>query len=139
MTNTYKTNLNLQRIDLGLLILRVAFAGMLLSHGFPKFLKFFGSDPIKFSDPMGFGEVFSFSFAVFAEFFCSLFIIFGFLTRLATIPIIITMAVVVFVVWLPEGFGKMELALSYLMVFMVLFVTGGGKYSLDYYIRNNKK
>lgn len=138
MKNTYKTNLNLRSIDFGLLLMRIAFAGLLLTHGFPKFLKFFGDDAIKFADPLGFGEVFSFSFAVFAEFICSVFILFGFLTRLATIPILITMTVVVFAVWLPEGFGKMELPLAYLLAFLVLFFTGGGKYSVDFYLSKNK-
>ncbi len=136
--STYKTNLNLQNIDLGLLILRIAFSGFLLTHGVLKFVKFFGNEPIKFADPLGFGEVFTFSFAVFAEFFCALFVLFGFLTRIAVIPIIITMLTVVFVVWLPEGFGKMEMPLLYLSAFIVLLITGGGKYSVDFLLGKGK-
>lgn len=137
--NTYKTNLNLPNIDLGLLLLRITFCSFLLTHGYPKFLKFFGAEPITFGDPLGFGEIFTFSFAVFAEFFCSVFVLFGFLTRLAAIPIIITMLTVVFVVWLPEGFGKMEMPLLYLSGFTVLLITGGGKYSVDFFIGKGRK
>ncbi|AVR46331.1 DoxX family protein [Christiangramia fulva] len=139
MKNSYRTILNLQNIDFGLLIMRIAFTCSLLTHGFPKFLKFFGPDEIKFGDPLGFGELTTFSFAVFAEFFCSLFVLFGFLTRIATIPIIITMAIVVFVVWLPEGFGKMEMPFLYLSAFTVLLITGGGKYSVDFLLEKGKK
>ena len=43
--------------DLGLLILRVAGSGLLLSaHGIPKLMKYFGEDPIQFGNPIGIGS-----------------------------------------------------------------------------------
>ena len=46
MINTYKTNLNLKNVDLGLLIFRIAIAALMLNHGFPKLLDFFSSEKI---------------------------------------------------------------------------------------------
>ena len=138
MTNTYRTNLNLKNVDLGLLIFRLAIAALMLTHGFPKFLDFFGSDEIKFGDPIGLGEQLSFSLAVFAEFICSLFIMAGFLTRFAAIPIIITMAVAALIVHVPDGFGRQELPLLYMFGFILLVFTGAGKYSLDFLLQNKK-
>lgn len=138
MTNTYRTNLNLKNVDLGLLIFRLAIAALMLTHGFPKLLDFFSADEIKFGDPIGLGEQLTFSLAVFAEFICSVFIIAGFLTRFAAIPIIITMAVAALIVHVPDGFGKQELPLLYMFGFILLVFTGAGKYSVDFLLQNKK-
>ncbi|PTX43130.1 putative oxidoreductase [Christiangramia gaetbulicola] len=136
--NSYKTNLNLVNVDIGLLIFRMAIAALMLTHGFPKLLKFFGPEEIVFADPLGLGETISFTLAVFAEFICSVFIIFGFLTRFSAIPIVITMAVAAFIVHAPDGFGKQELPILFMFGFLLLVICGGGKYSLDYLLQNKK-
>ncbi len=136
--NSYKTNLNLLNVDIGLLIFRIAISGLMLTHGFPKLLTLFGPDEIKFADPLGLGETVSFTLTVFAEFICSAFIIFGFLTRFSAIPIVITMAVAAFIVHVPDGFGKQELPLLFMFGFLLLAICGGGKYSLDYLLQNRK-
>ncbi|MCM8570146.1 DoxX family protein [Gramella jeungdoensis] len=139
MKNTYTTNLDLRSLDFGLLIFRVAIAGLMLTHGFSKFTRFFGIEEITFGDPLGFGQTFTFTFAVFAEFFCSVLIIFGFLTRIAAIPLIITMGVAALVVHMPDGFGKQELPLLYMFGFILLLFSGPGKYSLDFFLGKRKK
>ncbi|TBW29167.1 DoxX family protein [Gramella sp. KN1008] len=139
MKTSYTTNLNLQHTDIGLLIFRIGIAGLMLTHGVPKLMRFFGPDEISFGDPLGFGPVVTFTFAVLAEFVCSVFIIFGFLTRFAAIPLILTMAVAALVVHIPDGFGKQELPLLYMFGFILLFFTGGGKYSLDFILSKRKK
>lgn len=136
--NTYKTNLNLWNVDLGLLIFRIVVSGLMLTHGYPKLLKFFGEEEINFADPIGLGVDLSFGFAVFSEFVCSIFIIFGFLTRFAAIPVFITMAVATFIVHASDGFGKQELPILFMVSFLLLILCGGGKYSLDYFIQNKK-
>jgi len=138
MTNTYRTNLNLKNVDLGLLIFRVAIAALMLTHGVPKLLDFFGPDEIKFGDPIGLGENLSFTLVVFAEFICAVFILLGFLTRFAAIPIIITMAVAALIVHMPDGFGKQELPLLFMFGFILLAFTGAGKYSVDFFLQNKK-
>ena len=139
MRNSYLTNLDLPKVDIGLLLFRIAIAGLMLTHGTPKLLRFFGSEEISFADPLGLGEPLTFTFAVFAEFICSVLILIGLGTRLAVIPLIITMAVVVFVVHPEDGFGRQELPLLYLAGFVLLFFTGSGKYSLDHYFLAQKK
>ncbi|WP_231896404.1 DoxX family protein [Gramella sp. MAR_2010_147] len=131
--------MNLRNVDLGILIFRIAIATLMLTHGYPKLIDFFGSDELKFADPIGLGEEISYTLVVFAEFVCSVFIVLGFLTRFAAIPLIITMAVAAFIVHVPDGFMKQELPILYMFGFILLAFTGGGKYSLDFYINKNKK
>lgn len=138
MKNTYSTNLNLSHVDIGLFIFRIGISALMLTHGYPKLLRFFGSEEIAFADPLGMGEVASFTFAVFAEFICSILIILGFGTRLAAIPLIGTMAVAALIVHMPDGFGRQELPLLYLVGYILLFFTGGGKYSLDWFLLKKK-
>ena len=139
MKNTYSTNLNLRHVDIGLLIFRIGIAGLMLTHGTPKLIRAFSGEEVSFADPLGMGQVLSFTFTIFAEFICSVLIILGLGTRLAAIPLIITMTVVAFVVHLDDGFGRQELPLLYLAGFILLFFTGGGKYSLDWYFLSRKK
>jgi len=139
MKNTYSTNLNLRHVDIGLLIFRIGIAGLMLTHGTPKLIRAFSGEEVSFADPLGMGQVLSFTFTIFAEFICSVLIILGLGTRLAAIPLIITMTVVAFVVHLDDGFGRQELPLLYLAGFILLFFTGGGKYSLDWYFLSRKR
>ena len=137
--DSYKTNINLLNADIGLLIFRISISILMLMHGWPKLLKFFGSDEISFADPIGLGETLTFSLAVFSEFFCALFIIFGFITRFAALPLITTMFVAALIVHMPDGFSKQELPLLYMFGFILLAFTGPGKYSMDYFIRNKNR
>jgi putative oxidoreductase len=139
MKNSYSTNLDLPKVDIGLLIFRIAISGLMLTHGTPKLLRFFGGEEITFADPLGLGETLTFTFAVFAEFICAGLVLIGLGTRLAVIPLIITMAVVAFVVHPEDGFGRQELPLLYFAGFVLLFFTGSGKYSLDHFFLAKKK
>ncbi|HLT07468.1 MAG TPA: DoxX family protein [Cyclobacteriaceae bacterium] len=117
-------------VDVALLLLRVASALMIATHGWPK-LSNFSEYLSRFADPLGLGPAVSLQATIFAEFFCALLVALGLLTRLALIPLIITMAVVAFIVHGQDAFGDKELALLYLFIFVSLFITGPGKYSLD--------
>ena len=139
MKNTYSTNLSLPKVDLGLLIFRLGISGLMLTHGIPKLIRFFGSEEIVFGDPLGLGEVTTFTLAVIAEFVCSILIILGLGTRLAVIPLILTMAVVAFIVHVPDGFSRQELPLLFLFGYILLFFTGSGKFSLDWYFLSKQK
>ena len=139
MRNTYSTSLSLPQVDIGLLIFRIGISVLMLTHGVPKLLKFFGSEEIVFGDPLGLGQVTTFSLAVFAEFVCAVLVLIGLGTRLAVIPIMITMAVAALIVHASDGFGRQELPLLYLFGFLLLFFTGSGKYSLDHYFLLSKK
>ena len=116
--------------DLALLILRVASSGMLLTHGIPKIQKLFAS-PIEFGDPIGVGPTLSLILALIGEVVAPVLIIVGFKTRLAAIPAFITMAVAGFIVHAEDGFGTKEKALLYALIFLVIYIAGAGKISID--------
>ncbi len=130
--NTFlRKTLPVANVNLGLLLLRVMAAGFMLVHGFPKLIQLFTGDPESFSSVMGMNPALSLLLAVFAEFLCSVFIILGLFTRLATIPLIITMAVAAFHVHSADPFAVKEKALLFLLIFTFLLLTGGGDYSID--------
>jgi len=58
----------------------------------------------------------------------------GLLTRMAVVPLIITMLVAAFVIHGGDPFKKMESALLYLIPFIVIFWQGAGKFSIDEFI-----
>ena len=116
--------------DFALLVLRVGVGVAMLTHGYPKFLKVLSGN-LSFGDPIGLGQEASLILTAFAEFVCSILLIIGLFTRFATIPLIITMAVVFFIVHGADDFGTREKAFLFLVSYLVLFFTGPGRYSLD--------
>lgn len=122
--------------DFALLILRtVSSAFMLFAHGLPKLNRLFSSGEINFADPLGIGTVPSLALAVFSEFFCSILVILGLFTRASLIPLIITMFVAGFVHHSADPFAQKEKALLFLLIYVFLFITGPGKYSLNRIIK----
>jgi putative oxidoreductase len=117
--------------DVSLLLLRVVASSFMLTHGLKKLAKYSDPEPLKFSDPLGISVSASLGLAVFAEFGCSILLILGLATRLSTIPLIITMLIIVFISHANDGFGKQELPLMYLLVYSVILISGPGKYSVD--------
>lgn len=126
-------------MDFALLIVRIAVAAFMLTHGYPKLMKLLAGGEIQFADPFGLGMYFSLVLAVFAEFFCSILVGLGIGTRLAAIPLIVTMSVAAFIAHSSDPFGRKELALLYLVVFVFLLFTGSGKFSVDYFISKKLK
>ena len=123
-------NLRPISLDLGLLLARVAAGGLMLLHGAPK-LFHFSERMDTFSNPIGLGSTLSLTLVVFAEFFCSVFLIVGAFTRLALIPLLINFIVIVFVVHRADSIKGKELEIFYLIVLAALFFTGPGKISID--------
>ena len=131
MKKLFRPTIKNQQLDVILLLVRITIGSFMLFHGITKFQTLFSSAPILFPDPLGIGATASLAFAVFAEVGCSVLILVGLATRFAVIPLIITMLIAAFVVLGTQGFVKQELALIYLLVYVTLFVTGSGKYSVD--------
>ena len=112
-----------------ILFVRLFFGALFFMHGLDKMTNF-NELSMSFPDVLGFGSYMSLMLSIFAEFCCSLFLIAGLLVRIMLIPMIIAMAVAFFDVhdaMMPEG----ELSLIYLIVFLVIYFTGPGRYSLD--------
>ena len=117
-------------VHVGLAILRILPSGFMLTHGFPKFQKLISGDT-EFLSLFGLGSAPTLFLTVIGEFICPILLIIGFKTRWAAIPSAITMAVAAFVVHSADPFGDKELALMYFTIFVVIFLLGPGKYSVD--------
>lgn len=124
--------------DLATLILRAIFGGMFIFHGWPKLANY--SNMVEmFNDPVSIGNEASVALVVFAEVFCGLFVLLGFLTRFSIIPIFITMLVAYFVAHKADPFMDKMLPFLYLFLCVVIFILGSGRYSLDAALSNRNK
>ena len=115
-----------------ILVVRVVFGVLFFMHGVDKMMNF-NTLVVGYPSVLGFGSYTTLMVTIFCEFCCSLFLIAGLLERVMTIPMILAMGVAFFDVhdaMMPEG----ELALIYLIIFIILFFTGPGKFSVDYLI-----
>lgn len=124
-------------VDLSMLLLRIGFGILMIPHGYAKFLSF-GEKQNEFMDFMGLGPSTSLVLAIFAELICSTLLVLGLFTRAATIPLIVTAIVITFMAHDGDVFGKAYGGFSYLLVYIVLLLTGPGKYSLDGLISSKK-
>lgn len=113
-----------------LLALRLLFGVLLLSHGMQKWANFDSLSAL-FPDPLGVGHSISLGLAIFAELACSIGFILGALYRLVLIPMIFTMGMAFFVIHGNDPFSLRELSLVYMVVFVLMFLTGPGKFSFD--------
>ena len=93
--------------NIGLLLLRIGFGGVMLTHGMPKLQKILAGD-FSFGDPIGIGSTASLILAVLCEVLFPILVIIGFKTRLSAIPVIITMAIAAFVVHAEDPFATKE-------------------------------
>ncbi|MEO0506766.1 MAG: DoxX family protein [Bacteroidota bacterium] len=117
-------------VHIGLAILRIVPSAFMLGHGYPKLQNLINGN-MEFPNPLGIGAAPSLFLTVIGEFLCPLLIIIGFKTRWAAIPAALTMAVAGLIFHGADPFGKKELALLYMIVFVVVFLLGPGKYSID--------
>ena len=123
-------NNHLRNVDLGLLALRFAGAGFMLTHGWGKFLKVIDGD-FTFGDPIGLGPTLSLILTAFAEFICSILILVGFKGRIASIFVMFTMLVAAFIRHADDPWRKKEFPLLYFFIFLAIFLMGTGKYGVD--------
>ena len=115
-----------------ILAVRLFFGVLFFVHGLDKLMNFAVLSET-YPSFFGLGSYMTLMLAVFSEFCCSLFLIAGLLERIMVLPMIVAMGVAFFDVhdaMMPEG----ELSLIYLVMFIILFFTGPGRYSLDYLI-----
>lgn len=84
-----------------------------------------------FPDPIGVGSALSFYLVIFAELICGLAITLGLLTRLASVPVMMTFIVAVFLVHGNDPFDVKQPAILYLVASLYFIVKGSGLFSLD--------
>lgn len=119
--------------DLTAFLLRLVFGGLFVYYGYSKIVAYDEILPM-FTDIIGIGPKLSFNLVIFAEFFCGLLIVIGLVTRLAVVPVFITMIVAYFIAHASDPFQVKNLAFLFLCLCPAVFVLGSGKFSLDYLI-----
>jgi putative oxidoreductase len=131
--------------DIAGLVLRVLLGVVMLPHGAQKLLGWFGGYGFSgtmgfFTDKMGIPAIFAF-LVIITEFFGSLALITGALTRLAAFGVGCVMLVGALMVHLPHGFfmnwaGKQqgegfEFHILAMAIAVALMIKGGGRWSVD--------
>tara|TARA_R110002126_G_C10479777_1_gene501802 strand:+ start:4096 stop:4566 length:471 start_codon:yes stop_codon:yes gene_type:complete len=126
-------------VSFSLLVLRIGISiSMIYLHGYPRLINFSKINS-EFADPLGIGTETSLALVVFAEFFCSLFLIFGLLTRWICVPLIITMIVATWIVNGVKDFIFQEKSFIYLICYSSLLICGSGYFSLDFKLFGKNK
>lgn len=118
--------------NLALLILRLFVGGMMLTHGIAK-LENYTAFREGFPDPIGWGAGLSLVMIILVEVGCSLMIVTGLLTRFAVIPLVFAM-IMAMTTHADMSVSGVELPLLYLGMYVVIFIAGPGKCSIDYLI-----
>jgi len=117
--------------NLAAFLLRIIFGSLIfINHGLPK-IRRFPELQSGFYDPFGISHQGSLLLVIFAEVFCAAFVVIGLFTRLAVIPLIITMVVVVFMSKQGQPLSKLELPVLFMGAFLAILFMGSGKYSVD--------
>lgn len=123
--------------DLAALFLRLILGCMFVRVGYMKLIAY-DQMLTMFGDPIGIGTKLSVILVIFAEFFCGILVTVGLQTRLSVMPIFITMVVAYFVAHAKDAFDMKALPFVYMLLSIVVFILGSGKYSIDSLIFRNK-
>lgn len=130
MSRLLSTKYSAGAFNLGMFILRVVLGLLVASHGYAKLIKFV-TLKYKFMNFMHLGSTTSLSLVIFAELICSVFLILGLFTRIASVFIIITMIVVVFIASQGNIFAQGERGAIYLAAAIMILLCGPGRISVD--------
>lgn len=130
MKKLFSTSYSAGAFNTALLLLRLMFGALLMHHGYGKLVNF-NETAQHMPSLFGMGGTLTAALVVFAEFFCALFVILGLFTRLACIPIIISMSYALAKSHNWDVFAQGEMAALYLGAFIVLVIIGPGKVSVD--------
>ena len=133
-------------LSLGLLCIRIIIGLLMAFYGYQKLINFetmaasdFWAKEVSF---LGMTGKLPLALTVFAEFFCSLFLIIGLFTRLSLVPLLICMGYIIAcvakfeVIYSGDNGMEMNTAFVYFVIYLGLLLTGPGNYSLDYKIAN---
>jgi putative oxidoreductase len=130
MKRILSTKYSAGAFNFAMLVLRLGLGVLMLSHGYTKLIHF-NEWKGSFINFIGLGSTLSLCLDIFAEFFCSIFLILGLFTRLAVIPILIAMSVALFKVHHGHLFADGERAAIYLACTITILFCGPGKISVD--------
>lgn len=144
MKKIFSNSIEPFNLSLGIFLIRIIIGVLMAFLGYEKLIHFnemaasdFWTKNVSF---LGMSGSIALGLTVFAEFFCSLLLTIGLFTRLSLIPLIICMGYIVvsiaqFSVLESGDHGtNVNTAFVYFVIYIGLFFTGAGKYSLDYLI-----
>ncbi|HSU29015.1 MAG TPA: DoxX family protein [Chitinophagaceae bacterium] len=116
--------------DLSALLLRLILGGLFIYHGY--FCIEHMNEYRPLSQPIiGIPGKLAYDLLMVFQLGCGILLCLGFLTRLAVLPITFMMVVAFFVAHKKDTFQVKELAFAYMLLSVVVFIMGSGKYSLD--------
>lgn len=140
MKNLFAVRQDTQTMNVILFIIRVITGYAFILHGWGKI-----QNPMNWMQGSSVPGIFQ-ALAAVAEFFGGFALIFGLFTALASLGIFFTMIVAAFYhavlrgdPFVAKGGPSYELAVSYLMISLILMVTGAGKFSADYKLFGSKE
>ena len=117
-----------------LLIVRLLFSGlMIINHGLQYFMQLWPFNDISVSTKTIFGLSTLFTAILFfiGEFLAPLFVLLGYYTKLSSLVCMLTMTIAIILTHSNNPFTEGELALLYLVGFLIIFLMGPGKYSIN--------
>jgi putative oxidoreductase len=113
-------------------LLRATAGGLLLTHGWPKFVSGAAPRLAAAIDRLGFWPSVPLAyFVIFLETVGAVCIVVGLFTRFFAAAVAIEMAVIAFIAHAPRGWGAMEYPILWGVVMFAIALHGGGPYSLD--------
>jgi len=130
MKKLFSTKYSAGAVNAAMLLLRLGLGILIMNHGFQK-LTHFNETAQHMPSLLGMGGNMSAALSIFAEFFCALFLMIGLFTRLACIPLIIDLCVVLFKAHHMDFFGQGELPSLFLAGFITILLIGPGRVSID--------
>ncbi|AZB17725.1 DoxX family protein [Chryseobacterium indologenes] len=129
------TSLEGKLIHIALLIFRIALSlELIFAHGLKK-LGIGVVEAEKVPNPLNLPEAFNSLFADAANLFFPVFVILGFLTRAAVLPILAVTLTGYFVLHWNDALLIKDTPFMYSLCYLFLLFVGPGKYSIDHYIR----
>lgn len=125
-------NFKMISVDAGILLFRVALClELIVVHGLKK-IGIGTAVAEVVPNPLNLPDQFNQLFAISANLIFPVFVLFGYLTRLAILPILAVTLTGYFIIHWNDSPLVRDIPFMYSLAFLLLFVTGPGKYSIDY-------
>jgi putative oxidoreductase len=130
MKKLFSTGYSTSAFNLALFILRVGSGILMIHHGYDK-LVHYSDYSSKFVHFLSLNGSISLALVIFAEFFCSIFLMLGLFTRLACIPLLVDTFFAVAKGHHYDVLGDGEHASLFFLIYLTILFIGPGRISVD--------
>lgn len=117
--------------DAGILFLRLILGGLFTWHGIDTLFLNYNLYLSMSKSTIGLGANFEYHLVACSYLICGISVVAGFLTRLSVIPIFIAMGVAFLIAHHGQPFYMKELAFTFWLLCILVFILGSGRYSVD--------